>query len=149
MPWVALTVSDARAALAGAEEQDLLSGLVATGQPDPLEGELTRVVAEVRSYIPALRSDSTLGAGLLPDTLHGACLDILRLRLATRLAAGRQAADWLVTEPRRKAAEDARAYLKDVSRGLVAIEPPPAGAPPAAQPLPASGHFGSDDAFTS
>jgi len=147
MAWTALTVSAARAAIAGADEQDLLAGLTATGQPDPFADELPRVIAEVRSYIPALRVDQSLGAGLLPDTLFGACLDILRLRLATRLAAGRQASEWLVTEPRRKAAEDARAYLKDVARGLVAVEPPPPGVPPAEDPLEAGGYHGSDEPF--
>lgn len=148
MAWTALTVSAARAAIAGADEQDLLAGFTAPGQPDPFDGDLARVVAEVRSYIPALRVDQTLGAGLLPDTLHGVCLDILRLRLATRLAAGRQASEWLVTEPRRKAAEDARSYLKDVAKGLVSVEAPPAGVPPAEDPLVADGYHGSDTAFT-
>lgn len=148
MAWTALTVAAARTALAGADEQDLLSGLTAVGQPDPLESELPGVIAVVRSYIPALRADQTLGAGLLPDTLHGVCVDMLRLRLATRLAAGRQASDWLVTEPRRKAAEDAVNYLKDVAKGLVAVEPPPAGAPPADDPLAPGGYHGSDEAFS-
>ncbi len=148
MAWTALTVSDARAAIAGADEQDLLAGLTASGQPDPIEAELARVIAEVRSYIPALRVDPSLGAGLLPDTLFGVCVDILRLRLATRLAAGRQASEWLVTEPRRKAAEDARAYLRDVARGLIAVEAPPPSVPPAEDALAPGGYHGSDTPFT-
>jgi hypothetical protein len=141
MPWLPITVESARAALAGAAEQDLLCATT-PGQPDPLAEELGRVLAMVRSYIPSLRANPGLGAGLLPDLLHASCLDILRLRLATRLAAGRAAGEWLVTEPRRKAAEEAMSYLKDIARGIVAIEPPPDGGAPAAPIF--TGEFGSD-----
>lgn len=142
MPWLPLSAESARAALAGAQEQDLLCAAPA-GQADPLAEELGRVVALVRGYIPALRTNPGLGAGLLPDTLHAPCLDILRLRLATRLASGRAAGEWLLSEPRRKAADDAFAYLKDVARGLVAVEPPPDGGASAAPMF--TGDYGSDE----
>lgn len=146
MAWLPLTPESARTALAGTAEQDLLCS--APGGVDPLGDELGRVLALARGYIPSLRANPGLSPGLLPDMLHGACLDILRLRLATRLAAGRAAGEWLVTEPRRKAAEEAMAYLKDVARGLVAVEPPPDGESAGVSPT-FTGDYGHDqpDAF--
>lgn len=141
MPWLALTSEMARTALAGPEEQALLCE-ASQWPSDPLADELGRVVAMARSYIPQLRANPGLSAGLLPDTLHAPCLDILRLRLATRLAAGRAAGEWLVSEPRRKAAEEALSYLKDVARGIVAVEPPPDAGTSAAPIF--TGEYGCD-----
>jgi phage gp36-like protein len=143
MAWIALTSDAVQSQLSGRELELLTGGGLADGQPSPLADVLARAVAEVRSYIPALRPDPSLVEGCLPESLHGAVLELVRYRLATRLASGRQAAEWLLSEPRQRAYQDALAYLKDVARGLVAVEPPPTGN----QPAQASGQFGSDPSF--
>jgi phage gp36-like protein len=145
MSWTTLSQEDVHAQLTSREIELLLGTGLAVGQASPLPDVLSRAVAEVRSYVPALRADSSLAAGLLPQSLHGAALDIIRYRLATRLASGRQASEWLLSEPRQKAYQDALAYLKDVARGLVAVDPLPAGGTPSLGAT--AGHFGSEEAF--
>jgi len=145
MSWTELTADAITSQLGANELQALRTVQLASGQPDPLAEVHTMVIAQVRSYIPALRADPALAPGLLPESLHGVALDIARHRLCTRLAVGSKAAGWLHSEPRQKAYEDAVAYLRDVARGLIAVEPPPAGESPAA---PASdGHWGSAERF--
>lgn len=144
MAWTELTVEHMRGKLSKTE-LDLLRTLdVEEGQADPLEEILSRTVAEARAHIPALRADPTAAAGLLPKSLHGAALDIARFRLATRLATGARAAGLLLSEPRQRAYTDALQYLRDVARGVIAVEPPPDGDPPAA---PAPAHWGSAERF--
>jgi hypothetical protein len=146
MPWTALSAEALKSQLSAQELEALRTFDLAAGQGDPLTEVLLRTVLEVRGYIPALRPDLGAAAGLLPDTLHGATVDMVRYRLCSRLASGPKAAAWLLTEPRTKAYEQAIYLLKDVARGLVAVEPPPTSTPSAAPP-PYAGDFGGDDSY--
>lgn len=143
MAWAELTVDAITSQLGAHELQALRTLQLEPGKPDPLTEVQAMVLAQVRSYIPALRADPTVAPGLLPESLHGVTLDVARHRLCTRLAVGAQAAKWLHSEPRQKAYEDALAYLRDVARGLIAVEPPPVSGDPAETP-PAQGYWGSE-----
>lgn len=145
MAWTTLSEDAIRSQLGGAELQALRTVQTETGQSDPLAEVVTMVIAQVRSYIPVLRADPSRAAGLLPESLHGVAIDVARHRLATRLAVGAKAAAWLNSEPRQKAYEEAISYLRDVARGLIAVESPPEGDTPATSD--GGGWFGGEEVF--
>lgn len=146
MAWTTITEDSIRSQLGAAELQALRGVETTPGQSDPLTEVINLVVAQTRSYLPVLRGDPGQAPGLLPESLHGVAVDMIRHRLGTRLAVGSQAAGWLNSAPRQKAYEEAIAYLRDVSRGFIAVEAPPAGAAPA-NPTTPPGDWGSEERF--
>lgn len=141
MSWSAITTDNLLSQLSDAEVRAVQTVSTRAGQADPVAEVLARGIAEVRGYIPALRGDSTLAAGLLPEGLHAAALDMVRARLCSRLPLPEH-----FQERHDKAAERALAFLQKVAEGRIAVEPPPVGEPPAAQE-PVTGFWGSEEAF--
>lgn len=130
MPWSAITAADFLSQLSQPELELVRASALAPGQDDPVPQVLARVTSEVRGYIPALRTDARVASGQLPEALHAAALDIARVRLISRLAAGKASA-YLLTDARQRAYEAALALLRDCGRGVFVVEPPPTSSAPA------------------
>jgi phage gp36-like protein len=119
MSWTAPTVNDLKTRLAGPELTALSNAAKATGQADPTQEILTRAIDECRGYLAA-RPDSDMGpAGTLPLQVHGACLDLARYRLCTRLPVAS-----LLTDARYNEYKDALTLLHDVQAGRCIVEAP-------------------------
>ena len=118
MSWIAITETQVRTRRTGPELAALKTAALAPGQADPLPAVIAGVIQRVRGYCAA--GGFALGAGeTIPGRLEDAALALIRFELAGRLPVAA-----MLTEDRRKAAEDARALLRDVARGLFAIDVP-------------------------
>jgi phage gp36-like protein len=118
MAWIAITESDVKTRLAGAELSALQTAALASGQSDPLPELIAQVVDEVRGYIAA--GGFTLGEGtVVPQKLKSATLAIIRYRVATRLPAKS-----FLNEDRVREYQDAIRLLEQVARGQFVVEEP-------------------------
>ena len=129
--WRAITEDDLLTVLSGAELEAYRAAALASGQDDPVAAVISAAVGECRGRIAAhaanrLADGETIPAALLPHVLV-----LARQRIFTRLPVR-------VTDARQREEERTDAYLRDVARGLVAIEQPdvPAAVQPAAAMRP-------------
>lgn len=128
MSWISVTVADIATRLADPELDAARNALVAAG--DPLPDIVSAVVAEVRGYVGACRTNRLGPAGTIPDELLNAALALIRGRLLSRLPVTS-----LDTDARRKEVDSAERLLREVAacRFVVSLpaEPAPAGDIPA------------------
>lgn len=118
--WITLTADDLKQGLSGPEVSALSTAALASGQGDPLPAVVLDVIREVRGYISAHPSN-VLGAGdTIPDTLKATAIARVRFEAFTRLPVKES----LLTEARQKANEAALQRLRDVARGMFAIQEP-------------------------
>jgi phage gp36-like protein len=119
MTWAAPTSNDLRTRLTGPELSALAGAAKASGQGDPTPEILARAVDECRGYLAARPAGDMGPAGTLPPQALGACLDIARYRLCSRLPVAS-----LLTEARYNEYKDALQWLRDVQAGRCAVEAP-------------------------
>lgn len=123
MPWISLTVADVNTRLAGAELTALQSAALATGQPDPTEDIVGKVIKECRGR---LRNQTRLEEGnTIPDNWAHHCLAVIRYRLYTRLPLAQ-----FLTAPRQREYDDAMEAFKQLGP-ILPDEPTVAEAAPA------------------
>jgi phage gp36-like protein len=122
MSWSAITATEVKTRLTGAELTALQTVALASGQTDPLVEIIEQVVDEVRGYISANTSNTLGASGTVPSKLISAALAIIRYRLCTRLPVKS-----LLTEDRVKENEAAIRLLEQVAAGKFAIEDPNSG----------------------
>lgn len=116
MAWLALTDTEVKTRLAGAELTALQTAALADGQTDPLPEIIEQVVDEVRGYISS--GGYTLGTSqTIPARLVGSALALIRYRAATRLPSS-----GMLDEDRRNEYKDAIRLLERVSEGKFSIE---------------------------
>jgi phage gp36-like protein len=123
MSWTAPTTSDLAERLTGPELTALANAAKKDGQSDPTPGILARAIDECRGYLAARPGGAMGSAGTLPIQVHGACLDLARFRLCSRLAVGR-VGETLLTPSRELEYNDAKALLRDVQAGRCLVEEP-------------------------
>jgi hypothetical protein len=120
MTWRAPTESDLLDRISAEELQSLRMASLAQGQGDPIATTLQTVVDEVRGYIAANRENVLGPLGTLPPRLIGPAMDLLLLKIGSRLVG-------IVFDPdniRRDAAREARRLLERVSDGRYQVEHP-------------------------
>ena len=122
MSWSAITATEVKTRLTGAELTALQTVALASGQTDPLVEIIEQVVDEVRGYISANTSNTLGASGTVPSKLISAALAIIRYRLCTRLPVKS-----LLTEDRVKENKAAIRLLEQVAAGKFAIEDPNSG----------------------
>jgi hypothetical protein len=123
MPWTAPTIADLAERLTGPELNALANAAKQTSQGDPTPGILALSIYECRGYLAARPGGAMGPAGTLPIQIHGACLDLTRFRLCSRLAVGQLGAT-LLTPARELEYNDAKALLRDVQAGKCMVEAP-------------------------
>lgn len=129
MPWRTVTETDLLEAISSDELEGLREASLASGQADPIEDHIDRVVDEARGYIAANRENSLGPEGTVPDRLVRAVVDIAIIRVGGRVA-GLIFDDESV---RRDAAKAATRLLEKVAEGKFAIEQPDTAADPSEQ----------------
>jgi len=117
MAWIALTSTKLKELMAGAEFTAVTSAARAAGQEaDTLvDNALARVVQTARGYIG--RRYSLGPDGTVPDEVEGACLDMARVNVLTRLPNLKT----LLSKERTQAAKDGYDLLRAISRGEFVI----------------------------
>lgn len=131
MSWISVTADDIGTRLAGPELDAVRSAALAEGQVDPLPGIVSAVVAEVRGYVAAHRSNRLGPPDTIPDELLNAALALVRGRLLSRLPVAS-----LDTDPRRKEVESAERLLREVAAGRFVVSLPAEPAPSSDLPAP-------------
>lgn len=129
MSWISVTADDIGTRLADPELDSARNALVASG--DPLPGIVSAVVAEVRGYVAAHRSNRLGPPDTIPDELLNAALALVRGRLLSRLPVAS-----LDTDPRRKEVESAERLLREVAAGRFVVSLPAEPAPSSDLPAP-------------
>lgn len=120
MSWRTVTETDLLEAISSDELEGLRSAALASGQADPIEHHIDRVVDEVRGYIAANRENTLGPEGTVPDRLVRAVIDLTLIRVGSRVA-GIIFDD---EDVRRNAAKAATRLLENVASGKFAIEQP-------------------------
>ena len=129
MSWRTPTEADLLDRISAGELDGLRVASLAQGQGDPVATQLQSVVDEVRGYIAANRENVLGLPGTLPPRLIGPAMDLLLLKIGSRLVG-------IVFDPdniRRDAAREARRLLERVADGRYAIEQPATAAEPSQQ----------------
>ena len=113
MAWQSITEADLLTVVSGAELQTLRGTSLGSGQDDPVAPIISQVVNLVRGYIS--NGMPLSDAGTIPGTLLAPTLDIIAVRIGTRIGRDPSAA--------RKAAHDAAMQLmRDVADRKIQVE---------------------------
>lgn len=114
--WITIAQDDVLASINNSELTAALNAAPATGQENPLDTLIPDVTAEVRGYV---RRRNTLGpAGMLPQELKNAAIDIIIYRTANRL---RKKA---IAEDKKADNDQALRKLEAVAEGSLAVSAP-------------------------
>lgn len=115
--WQTVSESDLTTVVSGAELSAYRTAALADGQADPVAAVITAAVNECRGRIAAhpknkLASGETIPAALLPHVLV-----LARQRIFSRLPVK-------ISQARQDEYSETQAFLRDVAKGLVAIDQP-------------------------
>jgi hypothetical protein len=129
--WRAVTETDLATVL-DAEELALYRERATTDAGvDPVPALIENAVQEARDRIRAYRENALAPGSTLPPGMIARCLILIRQRVLTICKVS-------IGEDRRKEAESAEAYFRDVAKGLVSVPQPETTttetAPPKARP---------------
>ena len=113
-----MTEADLLTQISGPELEAIRAAALGTGQVDPIQPTLDLVTREVRGYVAACANNTLGAAGTLPDELIAHTVALAIMRIMPR------AAGLVIGESREKAAEAARAVLRDVAGCRMALEQP-------------------------
>jgi hypothetical protein len=120
MSWRTLTETDLAGHLSDTELQRIRA--TATGdRPDPIADTLRGITDTVRGYISGHAANRLGPDGTLPTELVNAACAIATVQVWIRVGGG-------LIDPkglRKQAADDAQTLLRDVSKGLFRVQPPP------------------------
>lgn len=112
MAWRAITEDDLREYLSGQELDAFRQATTSPGEDDPVQGILDKVTSLVRANVQACPRYTLAGDGFIPEVLMDAACAIAVVKIMAR--AGGAVLDQ--AGERKKAADNARATLKDVSQ---------------------------------
>lgn len=115
--WRIITEEDVLDAMSEPEMTAYRTVALKPGQADPLLRKTTKAVNMARGYIMGNKVNKLAEGETLPEGMIESVVDIIRYSLQSRLPT-------TIKEERKDAKKDAILYLKDISRGTVAIEQP-------------------------
>lgn len=112
MAWNAITEDDLREYLSGQELEAFRAATQSPGESDPVQGIIDKVTALVRAHVQACPRYTLGGDGRVPDVLLDPACAIIAVKVMAR--AGGAVLDQ--SGERKKAADQAKALLKDVAQ---------------------------------
>lgn len=127
--WRAVTEADLATVLDADELVLYRERATSDAGVDPVSALIENAVQEARDRIRAYRENALAPGSTLPPGMIGRCLILIRQRVLTICKIN-------IGEDRRKEAEAAEAYFRDVAKGLVSVPQPETVTPEAAPPRP-------------
>lgn len=116
MAWIPITYETLQAYLVGAQLDAVETAALATGQTSPFDEVAPSIVSKIRSFIAGCASnildpDPTLIPASLKDTAAALIIEAMQPRLLLEL-----------TDDQRRAADNARSYLRDIAACRVKVD---------------------------
>lgn len=115
--WTTVSESDLLTVVSGAELSAYRAAALAEAQGDPVAAVLLAAVNECRGRIAAHASNRLASGATIPAALLPHCLVLARQRVFSRLPVK-------ISQARQDEYTEAQSYLRDVAKGLVAIDQP-------------------------